>query len=230
VASEATRERLLDAAEELFSVNGFAATSVRAITRQAGVHLAAMNYHYGSKDALIQAVFERRVGPLNRERIRLLDDAEATAGGQGPSLETILAALLGPAFRLAGNPEGGGREFMRLMGRVHSESGDLFQKLIVPLFRLVFIRFEKALALAVPEVPPADLFWRIHFVIGAMAHTTAHAFRTFPLHTMAESGSKAAAAALAEGHAIDKMLSRLIGFAAAGFRAAAPEHVEVGEK
>jgi len=151
VASEATRERLLDAAEELFSVNGFAATSVRAITRQAGVHLAAMNYHYGSKDALIQAVFERRVGPLNRERIRLLDDAEATAGGQGPSLETILAALLGPAFRLAGNPEGGGREFMRLMGRVHSESGDLFQKLIVPLFRLVFIRFEKALALAVPS-------------------------------------------------------------------------------
>ena len=93
MATEATRERILDAAEELFSENGFDATSVRAITAKAGVHLAAMNYHFGSKDALIQAVFQRRVEPMNRERIRPLDEAEAAAGARGPELESILEVL-----------------------------------------------------------------------------------------------------------------------------------------
>jgi AcrR family transcriptional regulator len=232
VASEATRERLLDAAEELFSENGFDATSVRAITSRAGVHLAAMNYHFGSKDALIQEVFQRRVEPMNQERIRLLDEAEAAAGEAGPELESILEAFIGPAIRLAGDPESGGREFMRLMGRIHSESGEFFQKILVPLFRDVLIRFKKAFAKAVPDLRSADLFWRIHFTIGAMAHTTAHAFRPLPMHAMEEFGSKAASSVITEGmdQNVEAMLSQLISFSAAGFRAAVTKPVEVGEK
>ena len=76
-----TKDRILDAAEGLFAQQGFSATSLRAITAQAGVNLAAVNYHFGSKDGLLEAVFVRRLGPLNDERLALLDEAESTPGG-----------------------------------------------------------------------------------------------------------------------------------------------------
>ena len=54
-----TRDRILDAAERLFVEHGFEGTSMRMITGAANANLAAVNYHFGSKDALIQAVFRR---------------------------------------------------------------------------------------------------------------------------------------------------------------------------
>src|SRR5205085_2358496 len=59
-----TRTRILDAAEELFMQHGFEGTSMRLLTAKAGVNLAAVNYHFGSKDALIEAVFHRRLDPM----------------------------------------------------------------------------------------------------------------------------------------------------------------------
>ena len=96
---EITAERILDAAEELFADLGFDATSTRAITTRAGVNLAAVNYHYGSKDALIEAVFARRLVPLNRERLELLDRVEARAGAGGPAVESIVEAFVRPPMR-----------------------------------------------------------------------------------------------------------------------------------
>jgi len=75
-----TKDRILDVAERLFAEHGFANTSLRSITAEAGANLAAVNYHFQSKDALIQAVFARRLGPLNQARLEMLDAAEARAG------------------------------------------------------------------------------------------------------------------------------------------------------
>src|SRR6266852_4816583 len=86
-----TKTRILDAAEKLIGEKGFEATSLRDITAEAQVNLAAVNYHFQSKDSLIDAVIQRRIEPVNRRRIEMLDTA-----GPDPSVEQIIEAFLGP--------------------------------------------------------------------------------------------------------------------------------------
>ena len=92
--SKDTKERLLDAAETLFGDRGVAAVSVRDITAAAGANIAAVNYHFGSKDGLLQAVINRRMEPLNAERLRLLDLVESAAGDAPPTVEGVLHAFV----------------------------------------------------------------------------------------------------------------------------------------
>lgn len=222
MAGEETREKILNAAEELFSENGFSATSVRAITTKAGVNLAALNYHFGSKDAVIDAVFERRVGPLSQERLRLLDEVEAATGPEGPDLESILRALLAPAIRLVSEPNSGGERFMKLMGRAHSESGELFDKVLARQFYETFRRFARAFRRVLPDLPPAEFFWRTHFVIGAMAHTMAHSAKLGYLEALRLKGVEGLDEYPLEDPSIndpDAVLSQLIRFSMAGLQA-----------
>src|SRR3982750_1892652 len=107
-----TRTRILDAAEELFMQHGFEATSMRALTARASVNLAAVNYHFGSKHALIEAVFRRRLDPMNATRIAGLDKLEATE--RSPPPEAIIRAFLSPGLPLLEDAKGGGRHFVRL--------------------------------------------------------------------------------------------------------------------
>src|SRR5262245_47872957 len=94
-----TRNRLLDAAEALFMEHGFEATSLRAITAAADANLAAVNYHFGSKEALFEAVLTRRLDPMNQQRVNLLDALEAESGGESLGCEQILSAMLIPALK-----------------------------------------------------------------------------------------------------------------------------------
>src|SRR6185503_15006764 len=100
-----TKTRILDAAEELFTRHGFEATSLRSLTAAAGVNLAAVNYHFGSKEVLFQAVLTRRLDPMNQERIELLEALEREGGARPPSCEKVLFAMLIPALRLARDEE-----------------------------------------------------------------------------------------------------------------------------
>ena len=93
-----TRDRLLDAAEALFMEHGFEATSLRAITAAAGANLAAVNYHFGGKEALFEAVLTRRLDPMNQERVALLTELENRGGAQAIGCEQILSAMLIPAI------------------------------------------------------------------------------------------------------------------------------------
>src|SRR5947207_3904246 len=88
-----TRTRILDAAEELFMQHGFEGTSMRTLTAQASVNLAAVNYHFGSKDALIEAVFRRRLDPMNTARIAELDRLEAAACASPPPTDAVTIAV-----------------------------------------------------------------------------------------------------------------------------------------
>src|SRR6185295_10355812 len=94
-----TRSRILDVAEELFGERGIDRVSIRDITRKAKANLAAINYHFGSKEDLIAAVFERRIVPLNQARLCALDLVEKTAAARGPKLESILGAFIRPALQ-----------------------------------------------------------------------------------------------------------------------------------
>src|SRR5881394_165011 len=99
--SQDTKSRILDVAEHLFIEHGFEATSLRSLTSSAGVNLAAVNYHFGSKEELFQAVLTRRLDPMNQERIDLLTKLEREAAPMPVSCEQILSAMFVPALKLA---------------------------------------------------------------------------------------------------------------------------------
>jgi len=173
VTTLSTKDRILDAAEKLFADNGFAATSMRALTAEADVNLAAVHYHFGSKEALIEAVFARRLGPLNRERLDRLAELEEAAGEDPPQLERIVEAFVGPALRMAHKSNPGGRVFMRLMGHTISQPDPRVREMFTEQFREVFERFVPVVQRCLPELEQDELIWRVFFMIGSMAHTMA---------------------------------------------------------
>src|SRR5215831_3735258 len=165
-----TRTRILDAAEELFMQHGFEGTSMRLLTARAGVNLAAVNYHFGSKDALIEAVFRRRLDPMNVARIAALDTLEA---GGAPTAETIIRAFVGPSLRMIEDAKGGGRNFIRLLGRTYTEPTKGIRQLIGQMYAPTMQRYKAALERALPQMPREELVWRMHFLFGTLAYTLA---------------------------------------------------------
>ena len=165
-----TRTRILDAAEELFMLHGFEATSMRQLTSRAGVNLAAVNYHFGSKHALIEAVFRRRLDPMNAARIAELAKLEAN-GNLSP--ETIIRAFVGPSLRLVEDAKGGGRNFTRLLGRTYTEPSKPLRALIGQMYAPTMERYKAALERALPHMPREELVWRMHFMFGTLAYTLA---------------------------------------------------------
>ena len=165
-----TKERILDVAERLFADFGYNATSLRDITREAGVNLASVNYHFGSKEALLTALLERRFAAVNERRLTQLDRAETAAGPDGPGLEEIVRAFLAPPFEMRSEWGTSGQKFLRLVGRIHSETDEIRQ-VFIQLFQPTLSRFQAALQRALPHIGPDEVEWRAHFLVGAMAHT-----------------------------------------------------------
>jgi len=166
-----TRTRILDAAEELFMQHGFEGTSMRLLTAKAGVNLAAVNYHFGSKDALVEALFRRRLDPMNAARIAELEKLEASE--RSPSSEAIIRAFISPGLRLLEDSRGGGRNFVRLLGRTYSEPNKDVRQLIGQMYAPAMQRYKTALERALPQMPRDELIWRMHFMFGTLAYTLA---------------------------------------------------------
>jgi AcrR family transcriptional regulator len=201
-----TRESLLDAAEILFSAHGIEAASLRQITQHAGANLAAVNYHFGSKDGLVRAVFARRLRPLTEERIRLLEQCDLEAED---AIEQVLSAFLTPILRIVREAPEGGRGFGRLMGRAFSEPSEDVRRMVVEEFRESIDRYLEVFRTILPHLDEAERMWRFHFVAGAMAHTIActHMLERF-------SGGRCTASDPEEA------LRQMVPFLAAGLRAA----------
>jgi len=168
-----TRTRILDAAEELFMQHGFEGASMRMLTAKAGVNLAAINYHFGSKDALIEAVFHRRLDAMNTERIAQLDRLEQEAAGAPLAAEAIIRAFIGASLRMIEDARGGGRNFTRLLGRAYTEPAKPIRALIGQMYAPAMERFKAAFVRALPELPKDELVWRMHFMFGTLAYTLA---------------------------------------------------------
>src|SRR5512134_2096618 len=165
-----TQLRILDAAEELFMQHGFEGASMRMLTAKAGVNLAAINYHFGSKDALIEAVFRRRLDVMNAERIERL---EQEAAGAPLTAEAIIRAFIGASLRMIEDARGGGRNFIRLLGRAYTEPAKPIRALIGQMYAPAMERFKAAFVRALPELPKDELVWRMHFMFGTLAYTLA---------------------------------------------------------
>ena len=169
----ATHNRILDAAERLFAESGVAGTSVRAITDQAQVNVAAVNYHFGSKENLVRAVIARRLAGLEEARNAALDDLEASANRQQrvPSVLELVEAIIAPVFDQALSDDSGWPHFIRFLSRLAWEPG--VENLAPPESSLrLFERFNAALQRSVPNLSADDgvRVWRLAFMRGATQH------------------------------------------------------------
>jgi AcrR family transcriptional regulator len=205
-----TKERILDAAERLFATHGFAGTSLRAVTREASVNLAAVHYHFGSKEILLRAVLNRVVDPINRERLERLTQAETDAGNGAPSVEAILTAYFVPSFRFLHDQTERGRIVARFLGRSSAEPAELVQALVREQFAEVGRRFTAALGRALPELAPDEVTWRFHLVV---------AVQSWFLAGFGEPSRDPTADHLSD---VDATVRRLIAFLAPGLRAPPP--------
>ena len=165
-----TRDAILDTAEQLFAERGHENTSMRQITGAAGVNLAAVNYHFGSKEALVQAVLKRRLAVVNSERLRLLDEMQAKAEGKPLKPSQIVDAFFGTLLRLAANPDHAGKNFLPLLERTMTDPAGFLRALLAEEYADVIKRYRQALFEALPDVPRAEIIWRFQFMLGATSY------------------------------------------------------------
>jgi AcrR family transcriptional regulator len=167
-----TKTRILDAAEKLFADNGFHNTSLRAITREAGVNIAAVNYHFGTKEALIEAIFARHLQPINEIRRVGLETIRDSARRENrrPEAREVMYNFFVPVFSFRETAPGA-EAFITLIGRTMSEPDERLREKLMDHFRPMFFLCFEILCEALPQVPQDVLFWRLQFSIGVMSHT-----------------------------------------------------------
>ena len=198
-----TKDRILHAAEELFAAQGFATTSLRQVTSRADVNIAAVNYHFGSKDNLVNEVFRRRMDEMSAERLAALKTAIDKHPGE---LEPVLAAFVEPALAMAQDRHGGGA-FIRVIARAYAESNDSLRKFLSDQYGHVLREFAKAIATCVPGLSKEELYWRLDFLSGALTYA------------MADFGLIRRPSGVTESSHRQRAARALIRFAAAGFNA-----------
>lgn len=205
---EDTPARIIATAERLFTEGGEEATSLRAITRAAGVNVAAVHYHFGGRDELLRAVLDRKIAPLNARRLRLLDEAVAAHGAQVP-VEVLLDALLRPDLELiAALRDSGQVPFARFMGRAYTQPTGAVARFINEQFHTVGVRLFPLLERAIPHVDPAELRVRTQLVVAVITAL----FATAP-----EPGEPGPLGV----DDLEEQLARLVGFLAPGLAAPA---------
>lgn len=164
-----TRKRILDTAEALFAEHGFAATSLRQVTGHAEVNLAAVNYHFGSKDNLVTEVFRRRMDAMSQTRLERLHQAREQSPGE---LEPILRAFVEPALAMSLERDGGA-SFVRVMARAYAEQNEHLRRFLSDNYGHVLREFSRALAETLPHLDKSTLYWRLDFLAGALTYAMA---------------------------------------------------------
>jgi AcrR family transcriptional regulator len=201
--SFSTRERILGVAETLFARHGFAGASLRQVTAAAKVNLAAVNYHFGSKESLIEEVFRRRLDELNRHRLAALAAVEAKAGR---SLEDVLDAFIRPALEQSMD-SAGGAAFVRVLARAYAEHDERLRKFLSDNYGHVLREFAAVFMRLLPHLDKEELYWRLDIVAGALTYA------------MADFGMIKRKNDVSEQNHREQSALHLVRFAAAGLRA-----------
>lgn len=201
------KQRLLAAAEQLFAEKGFESVAVRDVTQLAKANVAAVNYHFGSRDGLVALVVARYLAPLNQERLDRLDVLERRAPSKVVPIEEIIHALIRPLVGMVGKSELSEALFCKLLGRILALPEDALSAEVVEQMKVSNNRFMRAIGKVLPTVPQEDLQWRMHFLVGSLIHLLTHQDWLRSLSNGA-SGSPA----------LEVMLGRFVRFAAAGLR------------
>jgi AcrR family transcriptional regulator len=201
------RERILDAAEELFAHRGFHGVSLRDIAQGARVDVALISYHLGGKRELFTAVFERRAEVLNRERLELLEAVRRAALPGVPTIEAVVTAFTQPLLERAARGGPGWKSYFALVAWVNN-SPEFAPLMMTRHFDPLVDRFIAVLREALPRCPPREIYWGYHFLSGALTLTFAETGRIDKLSD-----------GLCRSSDLDNVFERLAPYMAGGFRA-----------
>ena len=202
-----TRERILDAAEELFAHHGFEGVSIRQIMTKAEADVSLAYYHFESKRDLFDQVMLRRVEYLNEIRLEALAEVEERHPDDEPTVEEIIGAFTRPLLVLLAEDHDEWSHYYQLIAQINNSpdrGGELMSRYFDPLVS----RFIDALKRALPESDPVDLYWSYHFLSGALTLTFAETGRIDNL-----SGG------ICKSTDVASVIDRMPEFLAAGFRA-----------
>lgn len=205
--SDKTRKRILRAAEKIFARGGYRAMTLREVTNEAKVNLAAVNYHFGSKTSLMRALIRERFEPINQQRLILLDASTATHAPDAVPLEAIYDALFRPLFTGIGSAPINDTTLMQIIGRALTEPAEFMRSLHKEFFAELSQRFMHEIKRTYPELPQEQLQYRFFLSISTMIGTIIEQVRLENI-----SGGKL------DGTNLDKMLKELTAFVVAGFR------------
>ena len=203
-AENETREKLIAAAETLFSLHGYQGVSVRAIAAAAGVNWSLLGYYFRGKEGLLFEVYRRHCNALNAERFELLKTARAQC--QPPQLEKVIEAFVLPALSVA-HTQNGGASFGRLRAVLAAENSQLLDQLVAENFDSSSAEFIDALCECLPELPRDEVLWRFHFMLGTIYYTASGPHRI-----------KALSEGRCDPASVSENVKHLIPFLAAGFR------------
>jgi AcrR family transcriptional regulator len=204
--SKSTTTAILDAAEALFAGQGYDATSIREITRAADVNVAAIHYHFGSKEAVLRGVTDRIVEPLNGRRFALLDAALAAAAPGLPPLEAILDAFIRPDIETLQQLQQRGPRVAHFLGRTYGDPTPWIQEMAKEQFSAAGARFFPILGARLARLDGEELAWRMTQVTTLVVHL----FATWPEHGMTDEEA-------------DIALARIVAFSTAALNAPPPE-------
>ncbi len=205
--NQPTDERILDAAEELFAIDGFSAVTVRQITKKANADISLVYYHFKSKRGLFETVLMRRAKYLNELRLNELEKIEQRHEKNAPSIEEIIHAFIYPLLQKLSEDHEEWTHYFSLIAMVNNSpswGGEMMTKYFDPLVH----RFLKTIRKALPECDEADLFWSYHFLSGALTLTFAETGRIDNLSD-----------GVCKSSDMESIISRLPIFIAAGFKA-----------
>lgn len=206
-AKKSRKDRILDAAEEWFAEHGYDGVTLRMIAKNARVDVALVNYHFGPKRDLFNAVLDRRAAVLNQLRSDALDDCIAGAGAGGPTVEDIIHAYLAPMGEIQGSADDGWRHYFALVAYVNN-SPEFGRDVMSQYFNPLVARFIEALRGALPNASNEALYWGYHYLSGALTLTMADTGR---LDTLSDGAARSTDVKTGYAH--------MIPFIAAGFRA-----------
>ncbi|MBU2918709.1 TetR/AcrR family transcriptional regulator [Psychrosphaera sp. F3M07] len=166
-----TKDKILDAAEQLFALTGFAETSMRQITSKANVNLASVNYHFGSKKDLIQAVMDRY---LSQFIPQLLNELNQLNNKQPDySITQLFSCFKKPLLDLENISKHGSVFFLQMLGRGYVDYQGHLRVFITDKYGSALTHIQQSFHKTKPELTPADLFWRLHFILGTSVFTLA---------------------------------------------------------
>jgi AcrR family transcriptional regulator len=210
-AKISTKEKILDAAEELFAERGYYGVSIRDITRHAGVELALANYHFGPKEDLFRHVIARRADENSARQIASLEAAIARAGARPPGIEALVRAFCAPMFErtMRGGP--GWKHYLKLLS--HTANTTQSHGFLAPMnerYDPVVAAYTEAFKRALPAASPRNIHYSVFFLQGAI------------VYALAETGAiNRQSGDLVDASDFDAILERMVPYFAAGFYALA---------
>ena len=167
-----TKERILNTTEKLISEKGFNSISLRTISTNAKTNLAAVNYHFGNKEKLIEMMLERRLDNLFQLRINMLDKLDSRTA-KPCNLKQILEAFISPALTMSNDNHQGGKRFMQVLARAYAEKSEYLHSLLSKRYADVIKRFATAIQVSTPHLNDNVVFWRFHFIMGSLVYVMA---------------------------------------------------------